>query len=213
MSRLIFVFLVTLLLSACSNQSLDKSSSMAEVSGKGVIVASVTYAGAYSGYAVEYNKIGGGFSGVLQSGESMVFIPYFPPGDFESVGVNGNLVAVAVPEGDYEITSWFVGSGYSTVKPTKSFSIKFHVSSGKSSYIGNFDFTQLDSMGMTVTGAKLDYKSERRRDLEVYSRLYPKLALAPIEACISDDTVANDLGGAYSTKIIIPTMVMIPVGR
>ena len=205
---IIFIFSI-LFLSSCATTNVSKDFKLEQGSNKGLVVGSITYQGSYSGYSVLYRQIPSGTSGRFQSGQSNVIIPYFPAGEFESLGIKGNLIAAELPEGDYEINSWSVGSGPASVKPTIPFSIKFHISAGKAVYLGNFHFTQLASMGLTITGAKVDFREERKRDIRALSKNYVSLTDVPIESAIDIGEEINELGGKYHTTIILtaPTIV------
>jgi len=209
MYRLTLIFLSVFFVSSCATKNVSKDFSLSPQTDKGLVVGSITYSGSYSGYSVTYHQAPNGISGRFQSGQTNVIVPYFPAGEFEAMGIKGNLIAAELPAGDYEINSWNVGSGAAAVRPTLPFSIKFHVTPGKAVYVGNFHFTQLSSMGLTITGAKVDYRDMRTRDIEVLSSNYPSLSTVPIESSIDAGKEVAELGGKYHTTITIT----VPVGH
>lgn len=77
----------------------------------------------------------------------MTIIPYFPKGDYGEIGLRGDLFVIELPEGEYEVYSWEVGSGVANVRPTQPVSVKYKVERGKAIYAGNYNFVQTDSMG------------------------------------------------------------------
>jgi hypothetical protein len=203
MYRISTVLFFLFALSACATSNVSKNYVIKTDSNTGIVTGSITYDGSYSGYAVIYRKVPSGKTGHFQSGESQVIIPYFPAGEFKPMGIKGNLIAAELPAGDYEINSWSVGSGPAAVTPTTPFTISFRVIPGKATYIGNFHFTQLSSAGLTVTGAKVDYRNMQERDSSVLAKNYKNLASVPTVSALEKDTNINKLGGNYSTKITL----------
>ncbi|WP_369960036.1 hypothetical protein [Pseudomonas benzenivorans] len=192
-----------LLLCGCATSNVSKDYALKEDGDVGLVIGSITYDGAYSGYAVSYHRVPSGGAGYFQSGLSNVVIPYFPVGEFESMGLSGNLVATELPAGDYVIDAWSVGSGAAAVRPTKPFSISFRVAPGKATYIGNFHFTQLSNMGLTVTGAKVDYSDKLERDSAVLKAHYSNLSSVSIASAVKPELYVTGLGGNYRTTINI----------
>ncbi|QLC73831.1 hypothetical protein LPB260_24285 [Pseudomonas sp. LPB0260] len=203
MSRVSVLVFCVLLLCGCVTTNVSKNYSLKENSGTGLVVGSITYDGSYSGYAVSYRRAPSEASGRFQSGQSNVVIPYFPAGEFETMGINGNLIAAELPAGDYVIDAWSVGSGAAFVRPTRPFSILFSVIPGKATYIGNFHFTQLSRMGLTVTGAKVDFSDKRERDSDVLKKHYPNLSTVSIVSAVEPGLHVTELGGLHHTTISI----------
>jgi hypothetical protein len=175
----------------------------------GVVTGSITYAGSLSGYSVFYRALSGVKAGRLQTGEAVLLIPYIPKGDVSLLGTRGELFAVELVAGEYEFYSWSVGSGPANVRPTSPFSVRFIVTPGKVVYIGNFHFRQTSSMGLTVTGAQLDYFDRAERDLPLLKKKYPTLEAAGIEVGLERGAAYEQLGGPHATTIMIA--VPIPV--
>jgi hypothetical protein len=202
----IIILMSVFLISSCSTSNISNDFELQPNTDKGIVIGSITYDGGYSEYSIKYSQFYSGDTGYFKSGRSLILIPYFPDGEFEELGIKGNLIAAELPYGNYEINSWGVGSGPSTVSPTKPFSIKFTVTPGEAIYLGNFHFTELDSLGLTITGARVDYSDKRSRDIKAFSQNYVGLNETPIGASIAKGTRVNRLGGNYETRLdpIVP---------
>lgn len=205
--RLFATLTLSLLLSACATQSVDNSYVPSEHSGRGIAIVSVTYSGRYSGYSVIYSSLDKSTTGRFQVGEAMALIPYIPKMDFETDAATGNVVAVELPAGSYEINDWHVGSGYFHLRPARPFSIRFDVAPGKAVYLGNFHFEQTGSMGLSVTGVKLAHRDETKRDIPAIARKLPNVARAPLSASVAEGKQVDNLGGGFDREIHGPAVL------
>ena len=204
------VCLFTFVIQGCATPNIDRGYVLNSTAESGVVSGSITYQGGYSGYRVYYRSLKqDGESGFFQWGKSNVLIPYFPKGDFESLGIKGALFAAELSAGDYEIYQWSVGSGPAIVKPIEDFSIRFTVEPAKAVYLGNFNFVQTDSMGLTITGAEVSYADMSIRDLSVLQQKYPNFSKVPVKYAVPPSTNINRLGGNTKTKfyLMIPVVV------
>lgn len=209
MRKFLLLAALVCLLGACATPNIGKDYVLDEKSGKGVVVGSITYAGGYSGYRVSYRQMPNGPRGFFETGKGVVLIPYFPKGDFEDQELKGNLFVAELPPGEYEMFTWTISSGPATVTASVPFSVSFRVEPGKAVYLGNFEFTQTASFGLTVTGAALTYRESAERDMAVFRRKYPRLSEVPVSSSIERGAIYYQLGGEYRTTIVIP--INIPV--
>ncbi|GAB3254432.1 hypothetical protein GCM10027296_22620 [Chitinimonas naiadis] len=197
MKRLIKTLLLSaVLLSGCATRNVSSSYTLDPNGSKGIIVASVTYQGAYSGYGVFYRNMNasGGRPALLEAGQGMMLIPIPEKSDFGSAA-KGKLIVAELMPGDYEVFDWRVSSGPATVTPRNKFSVRFKVEPGKAVYLGNFDFLQTARLGLTVTGAELSLRGEMERDLAVLRDKYPTLSDIQFSAAASSGALISRLGG------------------
>jgi hypothetical protein len=198
------VLVVTL--TGCATNNVPSDYLLGAANKGGVAIASITYQGAYSGYIVYYRELSGNASGRFEAGQGMMPIPVPEKSDFGALA-KGKLVVAELPPGEYEIAGWRVSSGYASVSPASSFSIRFRIDPGKAVYIGNFNFVQTARMGLAVTGAEVNFKGEQDRDLSVLKLRYPNFSSAPIAFATPSDVSINKLGGSDSVRFDIPIFV------
>lgn len=138
-----------------------------------------------------------------------MLIPVRLKSDFQ--GVNGKLQVTELPSGKYEISRWGVTSGYVHLSQTQPFSIKFKIEPGKATYIGSFIFSVTKTLGLTVTGVKVDFQDKYAEDVAVLRKKYPNLERTDIYMGLESNLLKNDIGGESSTYWDMPA-VFIPVG-
>jgi hypothetical protein len=203
-TSMLFVVLLTIVLSGCATTGVPTDYMPSESSGKGVVVTSITYSGMYSGYSVRYASRDGKTTGKFMVGQGVMLIPYFPDMDIEEKGMKGNVVAAELPAGQYEINGWQVSSGYTTIQPTSPVQIHFTVEPGKRLYLGNFHFEQTQSMGLTVTGVKVGFSDQEGRDMNVVAKKYPNVAISQRGGTVPKRVAIESLGGVGGAKTSIP---------
>ena len=194
---------------ATPTASVGKSYTLDSNSSNGLLVGSVKYSGLLSGYKVYFHGLDNDTSGYFEAGKGIMLIPVPPKSDFR--GVNGKLQVTELPSGNYEISRWGVTSGYAHVSQTQPFSIKFKIEPGKATYIGSFIFSVTKTMGLTVTGVKVDFQEKYSEDVAVLRQKYPNLKLTDIYMGLESNLLKNDIGGESSTYWDMPP-VFIPVG-
>ena len=138
----------------------------------------------------------------------MALIPIPPKGDYSDYNSKGELFAIELKSGEYQINGWDVFSGYATISPLAPISIKLKIEPGKATYIGNFTFTQTGSLGLTVTGVSVTYSNKFARDKKVLAKKYPNINIENVILGVSPDTSINDLGGAGETSWDMPIVVL-----
>ena len=201
--------LCLILLTACKSTSNIKNDyKLRANSSSGVLIASIEYVGKYSGYSVRLSDMPYTKSWSIQFGDGMALIPIPPKGDFSEYGSKGELFAIELKPGDYQIDGWNVFSGYATISPLSPISIKFRIEPGKATYIGNFTFTQTDSLGLTVTGVSVSYSNKYERDKDVLTEKYPFLTVDEVMLGVSPEILIKGLGEDGNTSFDIPIMLI-----
>jgi uncharacterized lipoprotein YehR (DUF1307 family) len=200
---------VAVSISGCATQNVTNTYTPNENSGKGIAIASVTYNGRYSAYGVRLLSSDGVNKERLEVGQGTILIPYFPKMDFEEDKCKGNVFAIELPTGEYEVTDWYVNSGYAHLNSNSKLGIHFKVVPGKIVYLGNFHFEQTSSAGLTVTGAKVSFKDEVSRDLAVISSKFPNVAKIGASSNVADGKSIESIGGDFSSKVYIPMPIFI----
>ena len=200
-----------LILSGCAipTASVGKSYSLDSNSPNGVLVGSVKYRGHLSGYKVYFRGLNNNESGYFEAGKGVMLIPSPPKSDFR--GLSGKLQVTELPPGEYEISRWGVTSGYAHLSQTQPFSIKFKIEPGKATYIGSFMFSVTKTMGLTVTGVRVDFQEKYSEDVAVLRQKYPNLEQTDIYMGLERNFHKNDVGGQSSVYFDMPP-VFIPVG-
>lgn len=201
-----FVFIAIIALTGCATQNVTSSYSLDASNKNGIAIASITYQGLDSGYGVLYRELSGKTSGLFEAGHGVKLIPLPNKSDFGTIA-KGKLVVAELSPGEYEIFNWRISSGYASVSPKNKFSIHFTIEPGKAVYIGNFNFIQTRSMGLTVTGGELTFKGEQDRDLTTLKSMYPNFANTPISYATPADVSISKLGGTDNVRFDIPMVI------
>ena len=185
-------------LSACTTvESVSKNFALSPSSEKGLLVSSVTYRGSYSGYSVLFRKVGSSEHMELKIGTGTALLP---PGmldwDINRKNGRGNVFAVDLPAGDYEIFSWRVYSGIAFVAPEYDFSIPVKIIPGRATYIGSFNFERKAGLGGTVAAVDVQYGDQSIRDLDILQKKYSGIAPSLVLAGFDSANFGHLLGGA-----------------
>lgn len=208
--KLKILLIVTIIwgLVGCAASNVSKDFSLSSNSQFGLLVGSLKYRGTLSGYKVYYKGLSNDEKGFFEVGKGMMLIPIPPKSDFPNQ--KGKLQVTELPPGEYEITRWGVSSGVAEVSHAQPFRIKFKIEPGKATYIGSFVFTVTNQMGLTVTGAKVDFIDAFEEDSEVLRRLYPKLAMTDFYRGLEPGLKQESIGGDSSVYFNMP-IVLNPV--
>lgn len=189
---------LALVVAGCASEPKKLPYELEPDSPDGYLVGSITYDGPVAGYRVYYRRAGSpGSAGgsFVEGGAGSIFEPgFFAKHDLQAAEVKGNVFAVKLPAGDYEIYDWAVVGGAARLSPTQPFLLRYAVQPGRSSYAGSFHFRQTNTAGLTVTGARVDYGQAFERDSAVLPVKYPGLPMATTER--EPQEAAVDLGGA-----------------
>ncbi|MBG52707.1 MAG: hypothetical protein CML99_09850 [Rhodobiaceae bacterium] len=118
--------------------------------------------------------------------------------DFLLSGGGGHLFALRLPPGEYEIHRWSVSTGVASYYPSSDFSLPFSIKRGKSTYMGDFNFTM--GKGHNLFGIPIQflddiaYLNSWERDLNALRSKYPSMNL--LEVDFSGLEFGVDLEGA-----------------
>ena len=200
---------LALFMAACASvENVPNNFNLSPQSNNGILLASVTYHGTYSGYSILFRKVGATDFQKLTIGTGTALVP---PGlldwDIKQRGLRGNLFAVELPAGDYEFYSWRVASGYANVKPSSDFRIPFSIIPGKATYQGNFKFNRDTGVGLTVIAVDVQYHDEATRDISIFQKKYAAIDPSNVKLGIDPSALAHRLGGSSSATIHIPIIV------
>lgn len=205
MSKLkIVVFSILFVLSGCASVSnVPTDYALSQDSETGILLASVSYHGSYSGYSIKFRKIGSSKWDKLEVGSGTAFLP---PGmldwDIEARGLRGNVFAIELPAGEYEFGSWFVSSGVASISPVNPFSIRFNIYPGNATYAGNFHFVRESGFGATVTGVNVHYEDKYDRDIPIIEKKYKNIDIALVKNNAVLSEPVSKLGAGNSTTIM-----------
>lgn len=177
---------------------------------KGVLLGSITRDGMLAGYRVLFRPLGQekGFDFVETGCDSIVEPSCYARQDFEAIGLKGDLFAVELPPGDYEVFAWDVVSGSIHVGPSSPISLRYRIAPGRATYVGNFHFTQTARFGLGVAGARVDHSKPFERDFALIQDKYPGLSAHAID--IDELNPPTPALGGSSGKSIAPTPVYLP---
>ena len=204
MKRLLFTLLIATLLSGCAATTIKKDYNLNESSNKGLLVTSISYQGGYSGYAVYFSDANSDKFDYVEFGAGVSLIPIPPKGDFSHLNRKGEVFATELPAGEYHIWRWRVQSGYATLTPIHPMKVEFKIEPGKATYIGNFDFIQTSSLGLTVTGVDVNYTDQSEIDLDVLFKKFPNIKREQVIKGIKEGATYSGIGGSSQTSWNIP---------
>jgi len=86
--------------------------------------------------------------------------------------VKGELFAIELPAGKYEIYCWSVASGVSEINSPYLFSIEFSVAPGTTTYIGSFHFVTRRLGLAAIRSAEVDYADRAERDVPLIEQRF-----------------------------------------
>ena len=175
--------------------------------GMGVAAGSITYS-VQGAYRLLYRRLDGGGSsevavGVL--GDPAGLVPaLMRKGDFQHAA--GELFAMELPPGDYEIYSWAMGSRCGVLSATSPFSLVFRVTPGNTVYLGSIEFSGLCTSGY-LDRFSATYRNRAERDLPLLKEKYPALKEARIGVPPDAGLSVEKLGSATrpETRTLAPS--------
>lgn len=177
------------------------------------MLTSVTHVGQFSEYSIYYRRVGESDWKTFDIGARFTLLPPNMTDwdwDIEDRGHKGDVFALQLTPGTYEIFRWMVGSGATTVKPRSEFSIKFDVTAGTTTYIGNFRFLQTATAGLTVTGVDVQHIDEWDRDWQAFSQKYSSASLGEVRRIAEGAPLETNLGKSGLVHTTIPIIVYVP---
>ncbi len=187
MKKLLFslpFILAVLVLSGCATPNIDKGYSIKEDSSKGVIIASLTKTG-HGHWPPGYNfkKSDGSNKGILKFDQNM-----FDRIESDIPGIDGKLILLELPAGEYNIYRWFISQGYIGLESMSGFKMRFNVVPGKITYIGelNNDRESGGIFGIGLGRISFNIKDSKERDFKEIKKHYPNLELADSQTDLID---------------------------
>jgi len=196
--KIILLIGTLVILQGCTTTmpSVPSTYTLSPNSENGLVVSAVKYRGLLSGYHVYFRGKGNDKISSFEAGAGSMLIPIPPKSDFQYA--KGKLTVAELPAGEYEIFGWSVQSGYANLEQTQPFSIQFRIEAGKATYIGAFVFNVTNTMGLTVTGVRVDFTDMFGEDIQVLKNLYQNLVDTEIYMGLESGLVKNDIGGQSS---------------
>ena len=204
--KILLIAVVSLIFGGCATPNVSNDFSLSPDSKSGLLVGSLKYRGLLSGYRVYFKGLNNEERGYFEAGAGVMLLPIPPKSDF--VNEKGKLQITELTPGEYEINGWGVQSGVAHISQTQPFSIKFKIESGKATYIGSFIFTVTNSVGLTVTGVKVDFVDSLEEDIKVLRRLYPNLAMTGVYRGLEPGLKRENIGGASSLYVDIAPLLL-----
>ena len=154
-----FLLLVSIILMAsCARFNVKPDYVLDTSSGKGLLVASVSYTGAYN-FFWQYRGINNPNKGDVTAWTLQNPLDWHDP--------PGRLAFIEIPAGEYEFYKWILFLTGTKKIYSQPFSVKFQILPGKATYLGNL---HLDLREMKYYSLSL--RDESNRDLSLfYSKL------------------------------------------
>lgn len=177
----------------CSMANISQDYSFSSNSPKGILVGSITYEGYYASYSIHLKNLDTGEMHKIEAGGSMTpFHLFNPKGNLDHLGVKGDLFAVELVSGNYEVYRWSVAPGNGTyLSSKKPIGINVVINQGKALYFGSVNFKQTETFGVTISGAKALYLSQYNRDVKEFRKNYHNIQLPEIRSALkADQTLA-----------------------
>lgn len=179
----------------CSTSNVSKDYSLNKDANKGLLLVAISwsddprgapgYAAATSDVSYQFKSKSGEYkqSVHLDPTLGLDFFKDFTP---ESGNGSGRIVALELPEGDYEFYGWKLLQGsadhFWNVEP---FSIPFRITKGVASYIGELNlsiFRVKNALNVGVFGrGTLSLTDKSERDFQLIARKFPKIDINEIE--------------------------------
>lgn len=185
-----------LTLSGCATRDIPASYQFSPASGRGVVLASLTFNGAeYGAMSYRLRHLGTRQVTVLPVAQSDPQKPdNIPAGKWTpepGFALHGRLAAVELPAGEYQVEGWGMQVGTRILSSTKVLEETFKVTPGRPVYIGNLH-TLFRGNGRYVT-LRVD---ERQRDLALAAKHFPAIQVASLTYDIQLPAALRDAQGS-----------------
>lgn len=183
------LFLCVFFFYGCVTPNVKEDFSLAKNNMTGVVVGSLTKTG-YGHWPPGYNyeQIDGNKSGNFNFNANM----------FERIisdfdGIDGKLLVVELPVGEYQIFRWYTDAAYVNKASIKRFSIRFTVTPGEITYIGELNMNRESGglLGISIGNVVLDVKESMERDLKRAISEYPRLDFSNIKKSLMREVNIN----------------------
>lgn len=190
-----FISLLILMLQGCSTINIAKDYSFDTKSPSGLLLGSITYDGYYAKYSIYLKNLETEETHIISAGGSMTpFHLFNSKGTLDHLGIKGDLFAVELQPGDYEVYKWSVAPGNGThLSSRKPYRIKLKIINGDALYFGSVNFKQTATFGVTISGTEAFYLSQYDRDIKEFKESYHNVKLSEINRILKDEEVF-DLG-------------------
>ena len=207
-TRIVLIFFISILIiiQGCATKSISENHRFSSDSSKGLLFGSITYDGYYAKYSLYLRNMKTGETDMISAGGSATpFHLFNPEGNLDHLGVKGDLFAIELDPGEYEVFNWQVAPGNGVfLSSPRPFRMKIDIQPGRVLYFGSVNFKQTESFGMSINGAEALYKSQYERDLKELNRNYRYVTFPSISTTVYEGRVLS-LGSdtKSSTSILI----------
>jgi len=210
--RLWAAVLLLPVLAGCATPNIDAKHDVRGATG--VVSGSITYAGPYGLYRLNFVSQDTGERYPVEHGSGQTLNPVLAfKGEDPHPGLKkrGSPFAVALPAGNYELKAWELHCGYAHLASTAPTGIAFKVEPGQVIYLGNFNFVETARFLRMPTAAAVSLSEQSARDLPVIRAAFQALMEVPITQTLNPAARLENLGGASASRVDIP--IFIPVVR
>lgn len=193
--KLITLLLILPLFTSCVKQANVIKNNQSINANNGVLLVSITKDQEESNYFLKkkssawfyYKKIGDKDDIRLDSHEFSLLAQH---DDFSTdSSQSGQLLAVSLEAGTYEITRWTLyvtnNMGYKYISPENPIPHKFNINAGEILYIGNLHLSTLygkNAFGISIeAGTKPNVQDKNERDYILAKEKYPQLSTMPFK--------------------------------
>lgn len=194
-----------LFIQGCAMPNIAKDYKFDSNSPDGLLVGSITFDGYYAKYSLhilnlETNEV----DHISAGGAITPFHLFDPKGNLDHLGVKGDLFAVKLKPGDYEIYSWSVAPGNGALLSSPGpFSIKLKIKPGEALYFGSVNFKQTETFGVTISSAEAFYLNQYDRDVKEFKENYGNINLPNVNTVMKEGQTLSLGGDARPGSLIL----------
>jgi hypothetical protein len=186
-SKIAIYAVLCILLTGCSTAHVEKKLRPNPATESAVLVGSISYTGSPSLYKIGFKEVKNGNIHWIEVGKAEALSELLTKYDLKNHGIKGNIFGLELSPGHYKFDRWIIRGGTAEITNPKDFNIEIEITAGKSFYIGNFNFKQTKSYGLSVAGANLILSNQYDRDAQEISKKYPLLGKLLIPTNIKID--------------------------
>lgn len=202
-------------LAGCATKTIPSTQDLQPTESEGILMFSVSQWGYRKIVAtVSFRDVDGGNVQFVSTpgGMGSFYSSDSDRDDFNSGGSRGQVYAINLTPGDYEVHRWSVDTGHAVFTPADELSLPFTIASGKSTYIGDFFFNI--ARGQNLFGLPLPYlddvehRNSWERDLAALQRKYPTVDLGDIDFSVLE--TIRELEGDDGLEQRVNTPLYVP---